>query len=279
MNSWLIYDKQGYARNKWFARQLTEHTGAKLIISEHLKYGTADKIYFEYEGKKLSAPDFAIQRAILPLLSYTLEACGTRVFNSARVCDICNDKRKTHLFASTLGIPSVSSVFWDSSTLPDFALPYPVIVKSAAGHGGSEVFMANDKTELAQAAKKISDSRLLIQKCVSDKGTDKRVYLLGGKVLAAVERHAQSGFKSNFSLGGKAVLSTVTAEENEIINKITSALTPDFVGIDFIYNNGKPLLNEIEDIVGTRMLYELTDLDAAKLYSQYILKITENKNV
>jgi len=45
---------------------------------------------------------------------------------------------------------------------------------------------------------------------------------------------------------------------------------PDFVGIDFIFSDGKPYLNEIEDVVGTRMLYKLTDLDPAKMYIEYI---------
>ena len=44
----------------------------------------------------------------------------------------------------------------------------------------------------------------------------------------------------------------------------------DYAGIDLIYDNGKPVLNEIEDVVGSRMLYNHTDIDTAKLYIKYI---------
>jgi len=32
------------------------------------------------------------------------------------------------------------------------------------------------------------------------------------------------------------------------------------------------VLNEIEDVVGARMLYSLTDIDVVRLYLQHILK-------
>ncbi len=269
MDGWLIYDERGFKRNKWFACELIKHLNCKLIIVERLEFGADKGIYYKYDGEYLPAPDYAIQRAIYPMLSYTLEADGTRVFNSARVCEICNDKRKTHLLAAGLGIPTVKTAFSDKLFLNVPELPF--IIKSAGGHGGSEVFMAQNKIELAGALDSIRDRGLLFQRTVSDIGVDKRVYVLGGKILACVYRRAKSGFKSNFSLGGEAFLCDVSAEEMDIVDKIVNELKPDFAGVDFIYDEGKPMLNEVEDIVGTRMLYELTDIDAAKRYAQYII--------
>ena len=56
------------------------------------------------------------------------------------------------------------------------------------------------------------------------------------------------------------------------INKLREALDFDFVGVDFIRHDGRWVLNEIEDVVGTRMIYALTDIDAADKYIDYILK-------
>ena len=53
--------------------------------------------------------------------------------------------------------------------------------------------------------------------------------------------------------------------------KIAALLKPDLVGIDFIFHRGKTYLNEIEDAVGTRMLYQFTDFDPVDLYMQHIL--------
>ena len=106
--------------------------------------------------------------------------------------------------------------------------------------------------------------------CIRDRGRDKRVYLLGGKVLACVERHSQRDFRSNFSLGGSAEPADVSDAELRAVRLINGELKPDFVGVDFIYKDGVPLLNEVEDIVGTRMLYELTYIDAVGEYAKYI---------
>ena len=46
----------------------------------------------------------------------------------------------------------------------------------------------------------------------------------------------------------------------------------DFVGVDFIRDGGRWVLNEIEDIVGSRMLYKTTDLDVASLYIKHVAK-------
>lgn len=38
--------------------------------------------------------------------------------------------------------------------------------------------------------------------------------------------------------------------------KIASLLKFDYIGIDFVFNGGKIVFNEIEDSVGARMVYE-----------------------
>lgn len=269
MTGWLIYDENGYDRNRWFADRLAQHLGCRTIIVQRLEFGVENGIYYKYEGKLIKRPDYAVQRSIYPLLSQTLEWDGVRVFNSAGVCEICNDKRKTHLLACKLGIPTAKTAFSDKKLINIPQMPF--VLKSAAGHGGSEVFMVQNEQQFRYAVDFINEDGILFQRPVSDAGIDKRVYVMGDKILASVERRAKNGFKSNFSLGGSAELSEVSAEEREIVFKMINKLRPDFVGIDFIYDEGRPFLNEVEDIVGTRMLYELTDIDSAENYAQYIL--------
>ena len=45
------------------------------------------------------------------------------------------------------------------------------------------------------------------------------------------------------------------------------------VGIDFLVDEkGKFLFNEIEDVVGARMLYQLTSINLVEKYLQFILE-------
>ena len=45
-----------------------------------------------------------------------------------------------------------------------------------------------------------------------------------------------------------------------------------YVGIDFILDdNNKFIFNEIEDVVGSRMLYQVSDIDIVDLYLNKII--------
>ena len=46
-------------------------------------------------------------------------------------------------------------------------------------------------------------------------------------------------------------------------------VVPDFVGVDLLLTDRGPVFNEVEDVVGTRMLYSCTDIDAADRYVRW----------
>ena len=271
MNGWLVYDRIGADRNGWFISKLLESAGKAgvrltFLLKERLVYGVEGGLsFFLYDGEQLEVPDLAIVRTIDPLLSRTLENSGARVFNSADVSEICNDKRKTLAFFSARGVPTARSYFENAQTLDPRAYTYPLVMKSPDGHGGREVFLLRNAEDAASAAHLIGSDGLLLQE-LQTPGLDVRVYLLNGRVLAAVKRTSSADFRSNYSLGGKAELCEPDEDMARIVETVNEALHPTFVGVDFIFDpSGRPLLNEIEDIVGSRMLYALTDLSVHDL--------------
>jgi glutathione synthase/RimK-type ligase-like ATP-grasp enzyme len=110
-----------------------------------------------------------------------------------------------------------------------------------------------------------------VQEVANNPGRDVRVYVIGKKIIAAMLRVSETDFRSNFCLGGKAEIYNLNEDEKKLINKIISLFDFDFVGIDFVFNDGKIIFNEIEDVVGSRMLYTHTDIDIAQLFVEYIL--------
>ena len=99
-----------------------------------------------------------------------------------------------------------------------------------------------------------------------------RLYMLGGSVLGAVLRTSETDFRSNYSLGGKVQLVEAPPETVAIARTLYNELGFDFVGVDFIEHEGKWILNEIEDVVGSRMLYETSTVDVARTYLNHIAK-------
>ena len=118
----------------------------------------------------------------------------------------------------------------------------------------------------------IFNDRFLLQKPATNLGEDIRIYVLNKKIIASVKRKSTTDFRSNFCLGGTASLIESNEQQIEIVNKITANLDAHYIGIDFLVSNGQTFLNEIEDVVGARMLYTLTDINPAKKLMQSIME-------
>ena len=133
--------------------------------------------------------------------------------------------------------------------------------------------MVNNKQEEEKAIEAIGQDEYVMQQCCSDLGRDVRAYIIGNKIVAAVLRTSKDSFKSNYSLGGNVEQYQLNAREKDMINAILKKLPVDYAGIDFTFHNGKAVFNEIEDAVGARMLYQVSDKDIAKLFVSYIVKV------
>ncbi|MDE7124843.1 MAG: hypothetical protein K2N83_05095, partial [Eubacterium sp.] len=108
------------------------------------------------------------------------------------------------------------------------------------------------------------------QKAASDLGKDLRVWLIGGRIIASVLRESKSDFRANFCLGGNAYIYKLSEEETALVKKISSLVDYDYIGIDFVFNKGKIVFNEIEDSVGARMIYSKTNIDIIEEYCKHI---------
>lgn len=210
------------------------------------------------DGVPEGAPDCAINRSRDWELARRLESEGTVVSNPSEVCRVFNDKLLTYELADRAGVPHMPV------SLPGEPLPPgpPWVVKSRSGHGGSEVALARDEAEVRGLVGTIGDP--LVQS-MADPGRDMRAYVLGDEIVACVMRSSDSDFRANHSLGGKAELCDPPEGIEKMVADVCRGLSPDLVGVDFVFRDGEPLLNEAEDAVGCRMLYELTGLDPARL--------------
>lgn len=260
---WIIYDVPQYENNKWFAKRLKDGLvgagEAEVVMKEDLK-------------EPFELPDVAVVRTIDPGLSEYLESRGVRVVNPARVAKICNDKRLSYELAKSCGIPFQE--YYDleaGKEVPPEA--FPVVVKTVSGHGGKGVVLCGNLYDLSKAGDFFKNDKIIAQKLSGDgkSGRDMRVYVLGGKIYKAVLRVSKKDFRSNYSLGGKALPAELKPEEEAMVYKIVEGLGPnDLIGVDFLVTDEGLLFNEIEDVVGMRMLYSVYGIDAAAVFADYI---------
>lgn len=273
MQGWLVYEKENVARNQRFidffmAAAQTRGVGLRLITVDQVITGIRDGQAFVMPVR----PDFAVMRCMEPLLSRQLESCGVKLFNSALVSEICNDKRLTHRFFAENGFPALPTAFV-SLRAPGHPFGYPMVVKAAGGCGGRQVFRCDTEAEYLARLQQIAPDGAVAQPLCDTPGRDVRAYVLGNKMVQAMERYSDSAdFRSNFGLHGHARPTVLTKEMAALVDKAAGLLHFGLAGVDFVFHQGRPYLNEIEDAVGTRMLYQYTSLQIVEDYMAFILE-------
>ena len=278
----------------------------QLIIAEYLSFGVKNnKLYVEYYNKDITLPDGIIMRCRYSMISKQLELMNVPVYNNSFVCDICNDKFKTYQFLANKGIDMV-----DSEYMPNYKIGYSLndenynlnnidnhiydldifkiynkektVIKTTDGHGGDEVYILDDFLHI-QNTKVDENLRkdMVLQPLVNGDNKDLRVYILDNKIVGCVLRQSNTSFKSNYSLGGSICSYTLSKDEENNVRKIIDLFKENtkeypgkgifYGGIDFIIDKrGKLLFNEIEDVVGSRMLYNTSNIDIVDEYLRWL---------
>lgn len=277
---WLIYDKEGAKRNEAYIQMYMKEgqsLGIKILLkyAEELSFGVSqNEMILLEKGKKAVYPDFIICRTIQPKLSFYLEQCKLKVFNNAKVAEICNDKAKTYAYLAGKGIPLIESVFLENHVFADSIeqISYGSVIKGVDGHGGNQVVLWSEKVDKEEILDTIGNSDVIVQKFTGQAKQDVRVYVIGKRIIGAIKRTAKKGFRSNYSLGGKVEEYHLSKEEEKLVQKIIREFSFGLVGIDFLIgNSGEFILNEIEDVVGARMLYQCTNINIVKEYLLFII--------
>ena len=260
----LVYAIEDIEKNRWFIDRLTalfRERGVDLLLKT------------PEDCKETEDPAFVINRSRDPFVSEFFAEKGIRSFNDSKTVRIGNDKLAEYEFFKELGLPVMETV---PGGTPADKIPFsfPVIVKERAGHGGSGVYKAGSAEELAGILEGKDPEGFIFQEMCDEPGVDVRLYILGGRMVAAIKRTSADDFRSNFSLGGNAEAVVPDEEMKAFADAVCEKLVPDYIGLDLIRNNGGWVVNEIEDAAGARMLYARTDLDIADAFVAYIYEKT-----
>lgn len=217
---------------------------------------------------------FAILRGPFHMLHEHLSFMGVPTFNSAGFASVANSKIATLRLASELSIPFMQAyATCDMSAFVD-SIEYPLVVKPDDGHGGEGVKLIDNDLDMDTAIDGQIGNVRLMQRVADTNGHDMRIYVLNGKIIAAMMRTGD-GFLSNYTKGGTADTVDVNSLDDDVVtavDKIIGTFGDFFAGIDFLRDGDRWVLGEIEDAVGCRMLYDKTDLDPFKMFIDGISK-------
>ncbi|MDD3797731.1 MAG: RimK family alpha-L-glutamate ligase [Novosphingobium sp.] len=212
-----------------------------------------------------------------------LERLKVPTFNSSVSVETVRDKLYTHQLLSRAKLPipkTMLAKFPIDHGLVEKALGFPVVVKTLSGSQGSGVFLCEnrrsfeDLLELLRATQ--SNANLIFQEFIEpSRGRDIRMLVIGGRVVAAMERRAKDGgFKANFSMGGDVLPFKPDRGAEWLALESARLLGLDIAGIDLLFDqdgykiceaNSSPGFEGIESCCDMNIAAEILDFIAFRL--------------
>ena len=240
------------------------------------------------EGRYLSGADFALFWDKDIRLARAMEACGVRLYNRAGAVALCDDKAATQLALCRAGIPMpetlVAPMTYDHMAGPEAAfleeaaarLGFPLVVKECFGSLGGQVYLARDRGQLCRLADTMGPKPFLLQQFVAaSAGEDKRLYVVGGRVAAAMRRRSETDFRANIGNGGHGEACSPTAEEERLALECAAILGAEIAGVDLLQSETGPLVCEVNSNAHFAALPACTGVDVAGLIADYVLQREE----
>ncbi len=152
----------------------------------------------------------------------------------------------------------------------------PLVIKLLEGTQGIGVVLAETKKaaeSVIQAFMGVK-SNILIQEFIKEAGgSDIRCFVVGGKVIAAMQRTAPPGeFRSNLHRGGSAQLVKLTPAERSAALKASKVMGLNVCGVDLLRSERGPLIMEVNSSPGLGGIEESTKKDVAGMIIDFIEK-------
>jgi ribosomal protein S6--L-glutamate ligase len=148
------------------------------------------------------------------------------------------------------------------------AANFPVVVKDCLSSQGEGVFLCKSKEELANCLLKLQGRDVLFQEFIAEsQGRDIRVFVVGNKALASMERTSadpQTEFRSNLSLGGTGKSVTISPEEEKLCVAAVQRLGLDYAGVDLIKSHRGGLILEVNPCPGLEGIEKWSQKNIAK---------------
>ncbi len=202
-------------------------------------------------------------------LLHRIEARGVAVLNPPRAIEVCVDKYLATAKLQGAGLtvpPTVVCQQADAAVEVFEQLGGDVIVKPLFGSEGRGMIRLTDADMAWRTFHTLErlQAVLYLQKYIAHPGWDLRIFIVGGKVLAAMRRHANGGWRTNVAQGGRAECVTVSEAEARLALRAAAAVGAPVAGVDLLPGpNGEWYVLEVNAVPGWRALAPVARVDVA----------------
>ena len=249
-----------------------------------------DGFAMRYKGRAIDGYGAVIPRIGASITRYgcavlrQFELMGSHTPNPAAAIARARDKLACHQLLAAQGIGLPATVFGDNpdDTADLLALlgPPPHVVKLNEGTQGAGVML----TEKLSASRGVIEAlrglyaNFLVQEFVAEaEGADLRCFVVGDRVVAAMQRQAAAGdFRSNLHRGGTATAVETSQAERDVAVRAAQAVGLGVAGVDLIRSRRGPLVLEVNASPGLEGIEEATGIDIARNIVDHVVNCTQS---
>jgi ribosomal protein S6--L-glutamate ligase len=244
-----------------------------------------------YKGRALRGLDVVVPRIGASVTFYAtavlrqFEMMGVQTPNSADAILRSRDKLHALQLLGRDGIGLPTTVFGDNpddtADLLKMLGEPPHVIKLNEGAQGQGVLLAETRSSaqgMIEAFRGLY-ANFLVQEFIREaKGTDLRCFVVGGKVIAAMQRQAVDGdFRSNIHRGGTALAVVLTAQETAVAIHAARIMGLGIAGVDLLRSHRGPLVLEVNSSPGLEGIEAATGLDVAGLIIEHLAGVPRRK--
>jgi RimK family alpha-L-glutamate ligase len=193
---------------------------------------------------------------------------GVACINGPRAIERTIDKFLASALLARAGVPTPRTVACErpEDALDAFGeLGGDVIVKPLFGSMGAGMTRVDDADVAYRVFHALALERAVyyLQETLPHDGRDLRAFVVGGRVLAAIERVAP-GWRANLARGARAQATELSAEQARLCMEAAGALGADYAGVDLLRAaDGRDYVLELNGIPGWSGLQKATGADVA----------------
>lgn len=203
-----------------------------------------------------------------------MERRGMPVMNSPRAIERCVDKFYTTALLREAGLPVPETVVCEGAAEAMAAVrtwlgagSQGVVIKPIFGSMGHGIVRVDSPDLAFRVVKTLDQLRAVfyVQRAIDHGGRDVRAFVVGGRVVAAIERHAPPGeWRTNVSQGGSVHPFDLPAAWTQLALRAVEAVGADYAGVDLVPSrDGRVFVLEVNGIPGWQGLQQATGVDVA----------------
>jgi RimK family alpha-L-glutamate ligase len=198
-----------------------------------------------------------------------LEDRGIRVMNSPRAIERCVDKFYTSALLHEAGLATPETIVCEriDDAMDAVREMRDVIVKPLFGSMGHGMVRVSDPETAFRVFRALEMTRAVfyVQRVIEHDGCDVRAFVVGDRVVAAIERRARDGgWRTNISLGGEGHTIDLPPDRCRMALTAARAVGADYAGVDLLpARDGTTYVLEVNGIPGWSGVQATTPADVA----------------